>query len=222
MLGFCRIFKIFLNNDYKVNFLNAVKFTESKNFSLDSKTITSLDNTNLMELIKEISELIPKELNTFGDGNQAIINFGNNCGNVHFPIVSYIKEYHPNIMVNLTMGSVLADNEIGFDFNERVFCNWITGDKPKILDCHTWITINNNIILDFTIGTYLNTREVKNVLKETSCHAYGGVIYGNPSNLKHCKLPMKPSMLPEKLSQLKYRPVVLGKLAFSAASPRYA
>ena len=220
MLCFRDFLNSILNRDnYQNKFSDALKFSESKQFNLDSNITSTFDNEGLISLVKEIADLIPNELKSFDSGNGEIVNYGGGCGNTHPYIVSFIKQYHPKIMVNLTMGSVQTDNDVRFDFNQETFCDWISGNKPETLDCHTWITINDNIILDFTIGTYINTRVEKNILKDAKQHAYGGVIYGHPNNLKYLEIPSIHNQRPDNFTKLKYNPIVLGKAAFLKAAP---
>ncbi len=208
-------------NNYSTKFHDAIKFTESKQFNLDSNTTCTLDNDSLKKLVEEISSLIPNEIHKFNYGNGEIVNFGGGCGTVHPAIVCYIKQWHPNVMVNLTMGSVQTDDEVSIDFNQEKFCCWISGNKPETLDCHVWITINDNIIIDTTIGTYLNTRASKNNLKPFQQHAYGGVIYGHPKNLKyHSIANVTTNKQPDNFTKLKYIPVVIGETAFLEAAPK--
>ncbi|HHR6128575.1 TPA: hypothetical protein ACS72K_000129 [Providencia alcalifaciens] len=205
---------------YEDLFEDAKKFTMERGFSLDSCAISDCE-TSVSELVKELSglfyEFIP---NYHVHGFEPIMRFGGDCANVHFAIFQFIKKHYPSISANITIGQALLSDHSGFYFNQDKCIEWLTYGSPEIFDAHAWITINNDYILDCTIGTYINTRFDPEHNKNRSANLFGGLIFSNVDNLQHIPFVNLKGKTPQEYLKIKYTPIILGEKALEKLAPR--
>lgn len=207
-----RIFSKNMNYHYCDYFYSALEFTAAQNFSPDEKTFNWNDEGKLREIVADIASLMHEPIKYFkNNGFNPIIKLGGECGNIHLSFLRYVKKYYPSVPVNLTIGEVRTEGNVNFSFDEDKFIAWLA-ERPKILDCHVWITVGNKFIIDATIGTYLNTR-IENI------QSYGCILYGLPWDLSNFEIPSVINHIPKNLKSLEFRPVVLGEGAFIACAP---
>lgn len=201
-------------------FEKAKSFTAEQNFTLDSNSIRDCEES-ISQLITEISHILVNEIPKYLEhGFNPIVRFGGDCGNIHYAILNFIKNYYPTISANITIGEVSVSNQSGFEFDRAKCIAWLKNGSPHVLDCHTWITINNDYILDCTIGTYINTRIDPDSDTNKSENLFGGLIFGNVDNLQHIAFHGLSDKTPQDYLKLKYSPVILGLEALSALAPR--
>lgn len=207
-------------NTYEVLFEKAKNFTAQNEFNLDSKTPRICED-GVSQLISEISSILVDEMPKYRrHGFDPIVRFGGDCGNIHFAILNFIKNFYPSICANITVGEVSISNQSSFKFDQDKCIEWLKNGSPQILDCHTWITINNDYILDCTIGTYINTRVDPDHEKNTKDGLFGGLIFGKVDELQHVAFHGLREKKPQDYLRLKYSPVILGLEAFNALAPR--
>ncbi|WP_295751654.1 hypothetical protein [Undibacterium sp.] len=207
-----RLFSKKMKNSYCSFLESAYKFTAMQNFSPDKEIVTWADEEKLKVIVEEIANLMHLPIQAFhNDGFNPIVKLGGECGNIHFFVLQHIKKFHSSVPVNLTIGEVRTEGNASFSFDENKFKAWLT-ERPEILDCHVWITIGREFIIDATIGTYLNTRA-------ESIKKYGGILYGRPENLSYINIPKVENLKPRKMTRLEFRAVVLGEKAFKACAP---
>lgn len=213
-----------VNINYTKKFDTAIKFTEDMNFNLDSnldsKKVFDEENSSIGELINEISGLVAQEVKSYKNYGfeQPIMRFGGDCGNVHKSVIEFIKK-HYKINANLTIGEIKINNNTYFSFNQDKCTQWLNGKKPEVFDAHTWITINNDYILDLTIGTYINTRIAPNKESNSKCEFFGGIFHGKHGMLKYKAFDKLKNIEP-KNTNLIYSPVILGSSALLTLAPR--
>ncbi|MGZ0753333.1 hypothetical protein [Kluyvera sichuanensis] len=206
---------------YRNLFEDAKKFTIEKQFPLDSYPMNDCE-ANVSELVKELSGLFFDYTNNYLNHNlNPIITFGGDCANVHFQILRFINDHYRSISANITIGEVLLSEQLGFKFNQNKCVEWLENGIPPIFDCHAWITINNDYILDCTIGTYINTRTAPDSAINKSEELYGGLIFGHADNLQHIAFRNLKGITPKEYFKIKYTPVILGKTALNKLGPRY-
>lgn len=202
-------------------FEGAKNFTTEKGFSLDSQTISDCE-TSVSELIEELSGLFYDFTSKYHDHNfDPVVKFGGDCANVHLKILDFIKNYYPSVSANITIGGVLLSEGAGFKFDQDKCIEWLENGSPKIFDSHAWITINNDYILDCTIGTYINTRIAPDCNNNRSEELFGGLIFGNVDNLQHIAFSNLKGKMPQEYLKIKYTPVILGMKALYAIAPRH-
>jgi hypothetical protein len=205
---------------YEQLFKEAQNFTDKNEFNLDSKNQSSCE-ASISQLINEISDILVKEIPKYRQyGFDPIVRFGGDCGNIHFAILGFIKQHYPSICANITVGGVLTSNKSDFKFDQNKCIEWLENGSPQVLDCHTWITINNNYILDCTIGTYINTRIDANHVQNKKDNLYGGLIFGSEDKLEHIAFKGLGEKTPLDYRNMKYSPVILGIEAFTALAPK--
>lgn len=207
-------------DQYEDLFQKAQDFTVKNQFNLDSQTQSTCEGS-VSQLISEISDILVNEIPKYQQqGFDPIVSFGGDCGNIHFAIINFIKQHYPNICANITVGGVLISNQPDFKFDQSKCIEWLQNGSPQVLDCHTWITINNNYILDCTIGTYINTRVDDNHAQNRKNNVYGGLIFGSEDELEHVAFKGLGAKTPQDYLNMKYSPVILGIEAFTALAPR--
>lgn len=205
---------------YEDLFEEARIFTFKQKFNLDSKAASGCEDS-VSQLITEISNILVNEIPKYHDyGFDPIVRFGGDCGNIHFAILKFIRNHYPSVCANITIGEVSVSNQSGFEFDQAKCIEWLKNGGPQMLDCHTWITINNNYILDCTIGTYINTRIDPDHERNRTKNLFGGLIFGNVDNLQRIAFHGLRDKTPQDYLNMKYTPVILGLDAFSALAPR--
>ena len=114
--------------NYKSNFNDAIAFTKTKEFNLDSQCNTNPSEDTINQLINELSDLISKEIHKFKDNKIGeIANFGCQCGNVHFALIGFIQEHYKTLCANLTIGEIDAGGANKFKFNQTKCSEWLGG-----------------------------------------------------------------------------------------------
>ncbi|AMT98240.1 MULTISPECIES: hypothetical protein [Psychrobacter] len=206
---------------YEQSFNDAIKFTIDKGFSCNLNSSKS-NKQALSELISEISVIFANETSMYEkEGFNPIERFSIDCGNVHYAILNFIENNYPSINANITVGDVFVGKNQPFPFNESKCADWLINGIPKSLDFHTWITIDDDYILDCTIGTYINIRTSLHKEKNLKDNIYGGLIYGNEGNLAGTSFKSLNSKVPKEISDIKYIPIVIGRKAFLALAAKY-
>ncbi|BBQ86653.1 TPA: hypothetical protein I9Y23_004728 [Kluyvera ascorbata] len=207
------------NTTYRHLFEDAKIFTIEKQFSLDSYPMNDCE-ANVSDLIEELSGLFFEYTKNYLNHNfNPIIKFGGDCANVHLQILCFINEYYRSISANITIGEVLLSEQLGFKFNQDRCIEWLEHGSPPIFDSHAWITINNDYILDCTIGTYINTRIDPDSATNKSEELYGGLIFGHADNLQHIAFSNLKGKTPQEYLKIKYTPVIIGKSALYMLAP---
>ncbi|GKV99202.1 hypothetical protein PEC301653_22480 [Pectobacterium carotovorum subsp. carotovorum] len=202
-------------------FKDAKNFTAEQGFPLDSDTISNCE-ASVSKLVEELSGLFSQYTSNYRDHNfEPITKFGGDCANVHLQILCFIKKHYPSIFANITIGNALLSSQLGFQFNQDKCIEWLKNGSPQIFDSHAWITINNDYILDCTIGTYINTRVDPDHDKNSSESLFGGLIFGNVDNLQHITFTNLRGKIPQEYLKIKYTPVILGMDALYALAPRH-
>ena len=208
------------SDPYEDLFKKAVTFTAEQKFTLDSHTVSDCEES-VSRLITEVSNILVNEIPKYHDyGFDPIVRFGGDCGNIHYAILNFIKSHYPSVSANMTIGEVSVSNQSGFEFDQAKCIEWLENGSPQVLDCHAWITINNDYILDCTIGTYINTRIDSDYEKNKTKNLFGGLIFGNVDNLQRIAFYGLRDKAPQDYLDVKYNPVILGIEAFSALAPR--
>jgi hypothetical protein len=201
-------------------------FKKSKDFTLHNKlaldaTVENPNQNNLQKLIDELTKIISDLTEKYKDhGYDPISRFGGDCGNVNFLVINFIKQHYPSIQANITIGDISIENQTYFPFNQKKCLDWLKNGSPQIFDCHAWITINNDYILDCTIGTYINTRIDPERKKNKENNLYGGLIHGQENHLKNIKFSNLKNKTPQNFNEIKYSPIIVGLQAFKKICPR--
>ncbi|WP_024668162.1 hypothetical protein [Pseudomonas syringae] len=211
---------------YDQLFEKSKKFTSHNKLALDTTVESqsqsqSQSQSHLQKLIDELTTLIcdfTEKYNTHGF--DPITRFGGDCGNVHFSVINFIKDNYPSIQANITIGDISIENQTHFPFNQKKCLAWLKKGSPKIFDCHAWITINNDYILDCTIGTYINTRIDPEREKNKENNLYGGLIHGQENHFKNIKFSNLDNKTPQNFNKIKYSPIIVGLQAFKKICPR--
>jgi hypothetical protein len=208
-------------NEYAKSYDNACSYSQGNGFDMDSVNHPeSIERLQL--LISELIDITANEFTTYSSrGFNPVMKFGSDCGNVHFSVTNFINKYYPDISANLVIGKVNYKNRCLFDFNREKSERWASGDKSDILDCHTWVNIGDNIILDCTIGTYLNTRCSLLKNQHIKHKRYGGIYYRSP--LEELCMPISGAnhRSPRAMKNLEYKPVLVGCAALECIAPKY-
>jgi len=224
-----RIFKLFKKQEasevakvdvYKNLFKMAQTFTKKKKFNLDYQEQNTCEDV-VRDLVNKISKILAKDISNYPQhGFDPIVRFGGDCGNIHYAILNFIKQHYPNICANITVGEASISNQLIFKFNQNKCIDWLENGSPQVLDCHTWITINNDYILDCTIGTYINTRIDSNHEQNKEDSLYGGIIFGIVDKLEHVTIKSLEQKTPQNYRNVEYFPIILGLEAFIALAPK--
>lgn len=200
---------------FSESFKNAVCFTLDRNLNLDTERHSlnkSYQLEDISRLTLEIGAGLQEQFSYYERQDyDPIVRFGGDCGNVHLLVLNFIQKNFPDLPANLTIGEVRFDTETRFSFSEEKFLGW-RENRPRLLDCHVWITVGNSAIVDATIGTYINNR----ILKSTKL---GGIFYGRPGQLTWNPIVRADNQMPG-TSSLEYLPVVLGREAFLSIVPK--
>ncbi|SUY92833.1 Uncharacterised protein [Buttiauxella agrestis] len=206
---------------YEELFEVAKTFTKGKSYSLDSPTKSSSSETSVSTLLKELSDLLGKYQSNYNHPDYTpVYLFGGDCANIHINILNYIQKYYSDISANITIGGVLLSGQQGFQFSQDKCNEWLENGSPEIFSCHAWITIDNDYILDCTIGTYINTRIDPAKDDNISQNAYGGLTFGKVDNLQHIAISNLKGKRPPEDIKIEYNPVILGEEAFEVIVPK--
>ncbi len=199
---------------YSAAFYLAKEFSTQKGFPIDSNVSSYVDNGLLCRAVRDITTGFAEQLNFYRHQKRDPYNaLGSDCGNIHQRILAYIKEdlCYSALPINLTIGEVKIDEKNSFVFTREKFCSWLD-EKPEILDCHVWLTIGDEYILDATIGTYINTRI-------GDAAAFGGIIYGKHGDFMVQHIAGESAMTPHQIQSIEFSPIVLGDAALLACAP---
>lgn len=198
---------------YRDEFQEATKFTEHEQFSLDSEIGGQFAFEEVTEAVSEAANGLSEQFGAYrGMGQDIYMSLGGDCGNIHFLLLQFLKKYYPQLPANLTIGGISIGDAMSFQFSRNSFKQWVTEGPPPIFDCHAWVTIGHDVIVDATIGTYINTR-LKNV------KAFGGIVYGKVGSLQYMPLVGGKDSKPTQTSELKHQSVVVGCQAFRKCVP---
>lgn len=199
-------------SEYSAALYSAQDFTTNKGFRIDSLIASNVDIESFKIAVSDIANGFDEQITFYQTQGRDVYNaLGGDCGNIHKLILKYIKQYYSSLPVNITIGEVKIDENNDFSFGRDKFCSWLV-KKPDILDCHVWLTIGDEYILDATIGTYINTRIDKTA-------AFGGICYGKPGHLMWQTIANKENRTPDQIQGVKFSPIVLGESALDACAP---
>lgn len=191
----------------------AIEFTSEQNFGLDRNRDAMRNPYNpkcLHELVQEVANMFEGHFQTYRSaGVDPVVQFGGECGNIHCDVLDFIHRHYPELPANLTIGEVRFSRDAMFTFSEEKYLQWLHC-RPKLLDCHVWITIGHSAIIDATIGTYINDRRLKSKF-------LGGVFCGNPEELSWYPILPGENRRPD-ASTLDYLPIIIGQKALLAAA----
>ncbi|MEM6248426.1 hypothetical protein [Shewanella vaxholmensis] len=206
---------------YDQKFNVALEFSNSHGFSADSK-VSNFEKIRVEELVQELANIIPGFIGKYSSMGfkEPIIRFGGDCGTVHFSIFQFIKQYYPDLPVNVTLGEVDYSTYTYFNFDKDKCEDWIENGSPEIFDCHTWLTVGDDLVIDVTIGTYVNTRIDSDKNSNIAKRIFGGIIFGEHGSFSHIPIIDFASKVPDKLDSLKYSPVVVGAESLHRLAPR--
>ncbi len=186
----------------------AVDFSRSQGLKLDSSPSEATCEPLVAKAAHEIAAGLYEQINLHRErGHDPYMAIGGDCGNVHLLIAGFLLENYPMLTPNLVMGSVILRQQEAFNFSQKKFIEWRQSGYGDIFDCHAWVSIGQNWIIDATVGTWVHTRPGPG-------GAFGGVLYGSPSFLKRVPIPNEKDA-EQSLTDIMYRPVVLGVEAFS-------
>ncbi|WP_413499715.1 hypothetical protein [Buttiauxella gaviniae] len=209
------------NATYEELFEVAKTFTKGKSYSLDSPTKSSSCVTSVATLLEELSDLLGKYQSNYNRPDYTpVYLFGGDCANIHSLILKHIQKHYRGISANITIGGVLLSGQQGFQFSQDKCNEWLENGSPEIFSCHAWITIDNDYILDCTIGTYINTRIDPAKDDNISQNAYGGLTFGKVGNLQHIAISNLKGKRPPEDIKIEYNPVILGEEAFEVIVPK--
>ena len=196
----------------------AVQFTEKEGLPPDSHLVNfnqiqkCPEDTSVKKIAAEVAQGLDEQIRRYRSVNdRAHLRLGGDCGNIHMLVIKYCKKLYPDTPVNLTIGGVIIQGRTIFSFTMEQFHQW-RKNKPKIFECHAWVTVGTSYIIDATLGTYMNTR-----LRESK--HFGGILYGKPGKLVVIPIANEPHLHPERLDAIRYHPIVLGLHALSACAP---
>lgn len=200
---------------FSTSFNHAIGFTLGRNMQLDTERdllSQPYQPEAISNLTKELAGALQEQLDASKrHGYDPMVRFGGDCGNVHFLALSFIQKYYPDLPANLTIGEIRFNREAKFSFSEDKFLRWQKA-RPNLLDCHVWVTVGCDTIVDLTVGTYINDR----ILKSTK---FGGIFHGSPGQLIWNPIVGVENQMPD-TSSLEYLPVVLGRKAFLSIVPK--
>lgn len=193
---------------YSDAFSEAVKFNRSQRLKFDSNPSEVTCELQVAIAAQEIANGLYDQINRhrIHDRNP-FMAIGGDCGNVHDLIARFLLENYPELSPNLVMGSVTLNQQEPFNFSQEKFIDWSQKGYGEIFDCHAWVSLGQNWIIDATIGTWVHTRQGPG-------EAFGGVFYGSPSSLKSVPIANEKHV-EQSLVGIRYRPIVLGLEAFS-------
>jgi hypothetical protein len=193
---------------YSDVFSKAVDFTLSQRLKLDSSLSEATSERLVAEATHEIAGGLQEQINLHRElGRDPYKAIGGDCGNVHLLIARFLLEEYPRLTPNLVMGSVVLNQQEAFNFSQEKFIEWRQNGYGDIFNCHAWVSLGQNWIIDATVGTWVHTRLGPG-------GAFGGVLYGPPSSLKRVPIANEKDA-EQSLTGIMYSPVVLGVEAFS-------
>lgn len=195
---------------YSDEFLQAISYTRSKGFTPDTTVLSGGSMNAVRELLNELSEMIPKFIYEHPYEKYDCEAYGGDCGNIHLSVVHFIQNYYPSLPVNLCTGSLSKGKRILFEFDEAKSDLWFNGNKSDLHDCHTWITLGPQIVLDLTIGTYLNTRLSLFKSYHKKKNIFGGLTILQDGDYLWLPFNGFSQKKPRGLTKLNYRPVLIG------------
>lgn len=183
-------------------------------FALDSEGL-AVAEPNLEALVSELSNLIPEILDALANaGRDPVREFGAQCANTHIAVLNFIKENYAALCPNLTIGEFGIDSETLYSFSRNKFKEWLI-TPPEIVECHTWITLGSESIIDCTGPTYLQTRV-------NSLSSLGGIAYGKAGNLAFAAIQTSNySHSNVGTRGLRYLPIAVGAAALHAIAPKF-
>ncbi len=159
-------------------------------------------------IARKVAHGLYDQIKQYRSRNQNVhMSLGGDCGNVHYLIARFIRANYKDVDANLTMGNVTIDENGGFEFSEKKFLDWVSSGHGSVFDCHSWVTVGKDHIIDATIATYVNTRRL-GVMK------FGGVLYGMPGLLECVPIAQEPHQALPNGTTIAFEPVVLGESAF--------
>lgn len=187
----------------------AYEFTLAEGFQPDAfLTNKSVDTQQVAIIASEVARGLYDQIKQYRFRKQnEHMSLGGDCGNVHYLISQFIRENYKDVDANFTMGNVTIDQRWGFEFSEEKFRRWVSTGHGSVFDCHSWVTLGKDHIIDATIATYVNTRRQK-VMK------FGGVLYGTPGSLKCIPIVQEPHRDIPIGTTIIFEPVVFGIPAF--------
>lgn len=196
---------------YQDDFQSSITFAKKLDFEIDSEAIES-EGSHVSDLINELTNLIPAVLSQLGfSGLDPIQEFGAQCANTHLAVLKFIKQYYPQLYPNLTIGGLGYKDKVHYSFSRSSFMKW-QKIPPKIVDCHTWITLGSKTIIDCTGLTYIQTRANSN-------KKLGGIAYGEPGNLRVAEISSAHPQCETDTKGLHYFPTIVGLAAFRSVAP---
>lgn len=194
--------------DYSDAFGEAMEFNRSLGLKLDSNPSEATCEPLVAKAVDEIAHGLYEQINHHRKvGHNPYMAIGGNCGNVHFLIAKFLLKEYPRLSPNLVMGSVALNQQEPFNFSQEKFIDWKQRGYGELFDCHAWVSLGLNWIIDATIGTWAHTRQGPG-------DAFGGILYGPPSSLKTVQISDEKHV-EQSLTGIRYKPIVLGVEAFS-------
>lgn len=193
---------------YSKSFVEALEFSQRHGISLDSTPVGSIPAHRVMQAVHEISAGLYEQIQQHKNlGRDPFWAIGGDCGNVHFLAQRFLLVEYPDLSPNLVMGSVALDGRESFSFSQDKFIDWLDRGYGAVFDCHAWVSLGADWIIDATIGTWIHTRQGPG-------GAFGGVAYGRPMSFR--SMPIANEKHTEQsFTNIKYKPIVLGMDAFS-------
>ncbi|MBE7566842.1 hypothetical protein [Acidithiobacillus sp. HP-11] len=200
---------------YSSEFKAAQQKTCDLGYQLDNLKKYTI-STGFQELLDEETSIIVNTLyRTFDKykelGFSPVNKFRTDCFGIHMLIYEYLQTEHINSTI--TLGSIEYD---GKSYFEAPLLNYIQGTTQipmdekvnmPVISAHAWITIEDRIIIDATIGSYLI-----NPQNDNQC--LGKLIYGDIGKLYTREIQSKYEYCNENkeidLLLLTYHPVVTG------------
>ena len=199
---------------YQQEFLSALEFSEQTGFSADSQDLAA-NEALIPKLLQQLPVLMQEVLEYLSNaGFEPVREFGAQCANTHLALLDFIQSEYRDLRPNLTIGEFGINNDLPFRLTQDEFKHWLTS-PPEIVDCHTWITLGSDVIIDCTGPTYLQTRvHLKNCL--------GGIAHGTPDNLVIAPIwtQIYQSYVTD-MRGVRYLPVAVGAQALRAAAPKF-
>lgn len=193
---------------YSDAFSDAMEFSRSQGLKLDSNPSEVTCEILAAKAAQEIANGLYDQIDNYRKiGCNPYMAIGGDCGNVHLLIANFLLKEYPKLSPNLVMGSVALNQKESFNFSEEKFIDWRQRGYGDVFDCHAWVSLGQNWIIDATICTWMHTRRGPG-------GAFGGILYGSPSSLK-CVPITNEKHVEQSLTGIRYRPVVLGVDAFS-------
>lgn len=174
---------------YKDLLYAAAQFTTSEGFLTDSVPIEYSENAVIEAVTTEVAQGLFDQIDYYRSNEYfAHKRLGGDCGNIHLMVLEFMRKAYPHVPANLTLGEVTLSGCTRFPFNRERFLEW-QQKRPKIFDCHAWVTIGTSHIIDATLGTYIATR-----INDSNC--FGGVLYGSLEKLSVIPIANEPHRHP--------------------------